>query len=300
LIFTPNTFNRQVLNDEDVAVGMSALLSLLVDPDSFVYLGVLRAIAALGDVSRKQVFSALLTAFSDDEAGARYRSLVGEALAHVLRRAGAAAPPLVPALVAACVVLARTRPSMEDAARLDDGAVNLSTMHVAPAVLDDDDDDDDDGGGAAVKTEAAAAAADRAVLRQSALSLLAEAAVSAGWAASALSTRLLDMLDVATGVLAMETVASQAATASRRSAAFVLRHLVAGLGEKLVHMDGGGTYLRQAYRALKQSAETDRDHVVRFHSLAALGALDDVMRQQLFWSDAHLRGEHVPKIGIFF
>jgi hypothetical protein len=285
-----------VLNDEDVVVGMSALLSLLVDPDSFVYLGVLRAIAALGDVSRKQVFSALLTAFSDDEAGARYRSLVGEALAHVLRRAGAAAPPLVPALVGACVVLARTRPSTEDAARLDDGAVNLSTMHVAPAVLDDD--DDDDGGGAAVKTEAAAAAADRAVLRQSALSLLAEAAVSAGWAASALSTRLLDVLDVATGVLAMETAASQAATASRRSAAFVLRHLVAGLGEKLVHMDGGGTYLRQAYRALKQSAETDRDHVVRFHSLAALGALDDVMRQQLFWSDAHLRGEHVPKFGI--
>ena len=63
-------------------------------------------------------------------------------------------------------------------------------------------------------------------------------------------------------------------------------------------MENGGLYLQASYRALKQAAE-DRDRIVQFHSMAALGALDEMMREQIFFSEAQLQGKHVPKIGIF-
>ena len=187
-----------------------------------------------------KVFSALLSAFSggdDDEAdigpgfvsSVRYRALLGESLAVVIRRAGPAAVPLVPGLVAACVKMARTRLSREDAL-LVDAAVNLNTMRVITVPEKGDEAEGVESsqsleieGGGNVDREAAAGAADRAILRQSALSLLAEAVVCAGWSASALSTRLFDVLDIATGVLSMETESSQIAVATRR---YTMSHLV--------------------------------------------------------------------------
>jgi hypothetical protein len=252
------------------------------------------------------VFSALLSGFSEDGAvpvgtdgatigpfSARNRALLAEALAVVLRRAGAAAPPFIPGLVAACVKVARTRPSTADAA-LVDAAVNLRTNRVTVGRGTDA----ADGSQSSADVDAAVAVADLAILRQSALSLLAEGVVLAGWSANAPSTRLIDVVDIATGVLAMETAPSQAATSSRRSAAFLLRHLIAGLGAKLIQMDNGGLYLKDAYRSLKLSIG-DRDTVVQFHSMAALGALDEMMRGQIFFSEAQLRGDNVPKIDIF-
>ena len=78
----------------------------------------------------------------------------------------------------------------------------------------------------------------------------------------------------------------------------MLRHLISGLREKLVHMENGGLYLRTSYRALKQAAD-DRDRIVRFHSMAALGALDEMMREQIFFSEEQLQGKYAPKIDIF-
>lgn len=284
-------------------MAISTLFALLADSDSYVYLNVLSAISALGDIARKAVFSALLSGFAEGgtvplgaDGGtigpftARNRALLAEALAVVLRRAGAAAPPLIPGLVAACVKVARTRPSLADAA-LVDSAIDLRTNRVTMA-----------GGLEGVEppadVDAAVAVADRAILRQSALSLLAEAVVVAGWSANAPSTRLIDVVDIATGVLSMETAPSQAATSCRRSAAFLLRHLISGLKDKLIQMDNGGLYLKEAYRSLKLSVG-DRDSVVQFHSVAALGALDEMMRGQIFFSEAQLRGDDVPKIDIF-
>ena len=212
-----------------------------MDTDSFVYLHVLRAISTLADLSRMKVFSALLSAFSggDDEgakgpafvSSVRYRALLGESLAAIIRRAGPAAVPLVPSLVAACVKMARTRLSREDAL-LVDAAVDLNTMRVTTPIVDHRGDEINGVESSPslvakevdkVDREAAAGAADRAILRQSALSLLAEAVVCAGWSASAHSTRLLDVLDIATGVLSMEKESSQIAVATRR---YAMHHLV--------------------------------------------------------------------------
>ena len=204
-----------------------------MDTDSFVYLHVLRAISTLADLSRMKVFSALLSAFvggDDDEAvkgpglvsSVHYRALLGESLVVIIRRAGPAAVPLVPSLVAACVKMARTRLSREDAL-LVDAVVDLSTMRVVAAPITSDETDEVESSQSQVAEEvdnvdreAAAGAADRAILRQSALSLLAEAVVCSGWSASAQSTRLFDVLDIATGVLSMETESSQIAVATRR------------------------------------------------------------------------------------
>ena len=204
-----------------------------MDTDSFVYLHVLRAVSTLADLSRMKVSSALLSAFAggdDDEtvkgpglvSSVRYRALLGESLIVIIRRAGPAAVPLVPSLVAACVKMARTRLSREDAL-LVDAVVDLSTMRVVAAPITSDEVDGVESSQSQVAEEvdnvdreAAAGAADRAILRQSALSLLAEAVVCSGWSASAQSTRLFDVLDIATGVLSMETESSQIAVATRR------------------------------------------------------------------------------------
>lgn len=82
-----------------------------------------------------------------------------------------------------------------------------------------------------------------------------------------------------------------------RSAAFLLRYVVSGLREKLLFMPDGGTYLRTAYRALKLSVY-DKDSVVKYHSEVALGELDKMMREQLFFSESQLKGENTPKIRI--
>lgn len=224
-------------------IGISTLITLLQDSDSYVYLCALTAICKLADLpnSRSRVFRALLEAFSDSSEGPRaagceenresvsnsgdkdraveksahvllsprHRSLVGEALATVMRRAGDAAPSLVPLLVPSCIRVARMRPSAEDSV-LVESLVNLRAMTMAKSADDMMSGDDSESEGRvrgkapAVDTLSAALAGDRALLRQSAMSLLAEAVVCAGWSAS---NYLIDILDIAAGVLSMEGVA---------------------------------------------------------------------------------------------
>ena len=147
----------------------------------------------------------------------RLRALVGEALASVLRRAGDAAPPLVPSLVAACITVVRARAS-DEAVGLVEDHVNLRTMIVKrPAQTDSSaeqthqSDEHTQAALAVDLTVAAAAAADIALLRQSAMSLLAESAVCAGWTAS---KYLLDILDIAVGVLTLEGMNRRTQTSS--------------------------------------------------------------------------------------
>ena len=301
-------------------VGIVALIALLADQDSYVYLSVLRVISKLADINRSAVFFTLLDAFSntsttstsastsslnsfapgrqsvstsmsiptendndnisknmittrnkneegeeqkvknkfkmkmkmkmkmDDERAIlegksevlslRHRALIGEALSDVLKRAGEAAPPFVPALIAACIKIVRVRASKEEEMSLED-FVNLKTMTIAPHVTIEKEKEKknemqsnvkevEEGSGkverkrerneveverkkeseeisAERKRErevlVAAHNADIALLRQSAISLLAEAVVCAGWIAS---NFLSDILDIATHVLALE------------------------------------------------------------------------------------------------
>ena len=289
---------------------------MLRDEESFVYLNVLHAIGGLANSDRARVFDHLLAAFSADLnnispiLSLRHRGMVGEALAVVLRRAGDAAPPLVPRLVSACLRVVRTRPTAAQSSAVE-SKVNLLTMRISKdddictannnnanndnddVVVDDDDDDEDNAASrrrrrqnavaAEAKVEAkieasrrltdfAALSADAILLRQSAVSLLAESMAAAGWSAA---RHLADVLDVAIGILTMEAHQLQSARASRRSAAFLLRYTLAGLHDKIFVMDDGD-HLEAAYRVLKLACR-DRDEVVAFHSEAGIAILEEIM-----------------------
>lgn len=265
----------QTLSGHDVDIVTSSLVALLADSDSYVYLSALTALSRLADVPlmRGRVFKDLLYAFSCrpkgqsmtperqsthtadtsqcDEDGSegysvcvstRHRALIGEALGVLLRRAGDAAPPLVPSLVAVCVRVARTRLSKEEEASLE-GFADLRSMILIRPVKDDKivtqtavkdnngtkpasniNDKKDEGEVVEnvqeqqqhqAATATAATAGDSVFLRQSALSLLADAVVCSGWGAS---KYLVDIVDIATGVLAMEGIkfSTQASSSARR------------------------------------------------------------------------------------
>jgi hypothetical protein len=158
---------------------------------------------------------------------------------------------LLPGLVPVCLKLARQRPSAE-AARLVQERVNLSSMRIAstmqnseettaPRLLEDADRVDEPSADLTLSNDhhtqsstvvtdltptaratvlaeqhldaAAAEAADQILLRQSAVALLTEALITAQAAAY---PYLDDALDIACGVLTMETGYTQSARAARR------------------------------------------------------------------------------------
>lgn len=236
----------QALSAEDVELALSALLPLLVDQESFVYLNALQVIRALANHQPCAVFTALLQSFATADSAAPLvvsvthatlpqarRAMVGEALAQLLVKARAVKDTrpahyqkmmqMLPALVAVCLKLSRQRPTSAEVMAIQD-SVDLSRMRLkstsagtfepsSESVLGDQ---------AALAerhqpTDAiiavAAAAADQDILRQSAVALLAEAVTTAGEG----SYRYLDdVLDIAVGVLSMETEYTQSARAARR------------------------------------------------------------------------------------
>lgn len=261
----------QALSEHDVDLATSSLVALLADSDSYVYLSALTALSRLADLPsmRGRVFQYLLKAYScgppgqamaserahthtketnqcDEErsegqsvcVSTRHRALIGEALGTLMRRAGDAAPPLVPHLVAVCVRVARTRLSKEEENLLE-GFADLRTMTLIRPIADGNNTSSNEvidstssmnnkkeEQESVVKEEqqqqqaataAAAVAGDSVFLRQSALSLLADAIVCVGWGAS---KYLIDIVDVTTGVLAMEgkKFSTQASSSARRCA----------------------------------------------------------------------------------
>jgi L-amino acid N-acyltransferase YncA len=252
---------------------LSALVPLLIDQESFVYLSALLVIRALAEHQPSVVFTALLQSFANTAAPERLvsvsypilpqarRAMVGEALSLLLQKARALKDKrpafyqqvlqLLPRLVPVCVKLARQRPSTE-AARLVQERVNLSSMRIASMeqnseeisanwLLEDADrigkpsadltlsNDRHAQSGTMVAdltptaratglaeqhlNAAAAEAADQILVRQSAVALLTEALITAQAAAY---PYLDDALDIACGVLTMETGFTQSARAARR------------------------------------------------------------------------------------
>lgn len=132
---------------------------------------------------------------------------------------------------------------------------------------------------------------DCVVLRQSALSLLAElmlllraeplpfsSSSSTPSASSHSVLSLSEVLDIAHGVLRMDTSSAQSAVACRRSAAFLLGCLVMDMGESLLSPSpGSGGELLEAYRALKLAAQ-DKDSIVKLHAETALEWLGQAVR----------------------
>jgi hypothetical protein len=67
---------------------------------------------------------------------------------------------------------------------------------------------------------------------------------------------------------------------SFRSAAFLLRHALEGIGDKLFQLQDGEEFLEKAFQTLNTFA-SDSDKLVRFHCEVGLGVLEQLMRAQL-------------------
>lgn len=335
---------------EDVSAALSALLPQLSDQESFVYLNALSAIRQLSEVSPKVVFDALLKIFAGEEQGqvvstasiptlpeAR-RAMVGEALVMLLHRAESlrtARPAfrmqvveLLPTLVSVCLAMARQRASSVGAASIE-SVVNLQTMRITAAVQDDTTnpadsllltDESHNATQEGIVTsrppvpraqlEQAIAAADADILRQSAVSLLAEALALAG----AASYRYLDdVLDLALGILSVEQGHGESARAARRyylfvvqayysrctlfsphafsfirAAAYLSSRAITLLCESIGADDvllgrKSRTYdsFQSTYETLQRCALHDTDEVVKFHASRGLFELQD-MYAELF------------------
>lgn len=249
------TVVSQALSELDADLVLRTLMTKVDDDDSFVYLNSLQAISILANriavscyatSGRAKIFDILLEAFlgeaiSSSSAASpsrppqstqcaspplRKRAMIGEALGLLLRSAGAAAPPLLPSLMAVCVRVARVRASVEEESLIEKYA-DLGQMRLRRQEPTDSGSDSGDGlpmadnerqavdeicvdedaklirrkvtiQGAVVASvdvehRAGSEAADRALLRQSAVSLLADAVAAGGWGAAQYLTDALDV-----------------------------------------------------------------------------------------------------------
>jgi hypothetical protein len=241
----------QALSAEDVQLALDILLPLLVDQESFVYLNSLLVIRALANHQPGAVFTALLQSFATTDTAAptvvsvvhptlpqARRAMVGEALAQLLVRARAVKDTrpahyqkvvqMLPSLVAICLMLSRQRPTSAAVMAVQD-SVDLNRMRIIATALDSATSSElttTDSATLALRSQtteadisAAAAAGDQDILRQSAVALLAEAVITAGEGAY---RYLDDVLDIAMGVLSMETEYTQSARAARRYLPFLI------------------------------------------------------------------------------
>lgn len=217
-------------NDEVIQIVFEILYTMLNDSDSFVYLHVLQVLTRLADFNRQNVFDALLCAFQSDLNGntedstslpERRRSLIGEALSSILRRSGDIAPKFVPFIVVACIKIIKKRLNDKDDNRIEE-LIDLRSMKITPVhnnTIENEDDfiakrkNERKNEKNEKKIIKAALSADNVLLRQSAVSLLAEAISTAGWSAA---NYMLDTLDIAVGILTFETKSTQTNRSIRR------------------------------------------------------------------------------------
>ena len=269
------------------------LFKLLKDSESFVYIAAVHALAHLVSREKPLFLHRVLSILTDNspETTLRERVLLVETLVLTTRRTGPSAASFATLLVHACIKLIRFRPGAGEEKVLTDSNIDLLRHRSVNVELD---------AARSEKVEDGFYTADSVILRQSAVSLLAEITVAAGFTSFPF---LFEVIDVAVGILSTESLYFQVTIYARRyvrnsrflshnyssllnssrSAAFLLRYIIRGLKEKLISTSLGAENLRLAYRGLK-IASHDADSVVRFHADAALFDLDEFMRSQLFIS----------------
>ena len=198
----------------------NVLYNMLNDSDSFVYLHVLQVLTRLADFNKQKVFNALLFAFQTDAGNdslslpERRRSLIGEALSSILRNSGDIAPKFVPFIVVACIKLIKKRLDTKDESHIEE-MIDLRNMKINRTNDENVGVDEDliSKRKNEIKIRNAALSADNVLLRQSAVSLLAEAISTAGWSAA---NYMIDTLDIAVGILTFEMKLTQANRSIRR------------------------------------------------------------------------------------
>ena len=265
---------EEPLSKSDRELARVLLIGLLKDPESFVYLNVVHALGRLADICRAEIVPILLDEYSEvgeerQQLSVHERSVLSEALMIILRRAGDAAPSYVPNYVCACIRVIKNETSvLRDASTLENHEIEQ-----------------------------------RNLLRQSALSLLAEACALAGWSAKHM---LRDVIDIAGGILSLENPAISSTKfqqqsrygnlkfgvhSGRRSAAFLVRYVLAGIRHKKFTISAADQFLPEIGSILRTIDSYDtrtvnvegnlkeirEDEVVLFHCRRALGILEQIL-----------------------
>ena len=311
------------MNENQIHIACTKLVNVLNDNESFVYLNGIHAIAALAAHNRVYVVNFYVEIFEnipreENNYGLmvsdRHRAIIAEALSMILRRSGSTAPKLVPSIISACLKIVRNlRPNSHVMQSVTQSGTNFQKLRLKPTTaiaditeseMNDDKKDDtvdlQEPELPSVPIETAVLA-DQLLLRQSALSLLADAIAFAGWTSQKYMT---DVVDVAVGILTLETGYNEVMRLSRRTASFLLRYIVNGLQEKLFIMGGpgeggigtdSGSHLLLIYRTLKLLSD-DHDDVVKLHVQTALSQIGELVREDI--SSNMGVNEKAPKITI--
>ena len=261
------------LSDGDRSIGLRVLISLLADPESFVYLNVIHAISRLAFTDDGKVFTTLLEMFAPTSAiTIRQRIILSEAITLILRRSGDAAPIYAPGCISTCIRCIK-------GTAIDQRNLTITDLEIEEMNL----------------------------FRQSAISLLAESFAVSNWSAM---KYVDDILDISLGILHLENPAissekysyyleSQSelkygAQSSRRAAAFLIRYIITGLHRKLFRTSDGRSLkmiisaleLVEAYPTRTVSVdgkliEVVEDKVIMFHIRCALALLTELESQEL-------------------
>ncbi|KAF0689599.1 Aste57867_18971 [Aphanomyces stellatus] len=133
-----------------------------------------------------------------------------------------------------------------------------------------------------------------ATFRASCLSNLAEVCGLLQWA---IQPYIADVVGCVKGILEIERQPTDAHTALRRGAVFLLYHMLQLMGRDMFEIVP--EHMTPIYRLLKLEASTETDDVCRFHAQKSLSELDALMRGELFHigrSTALPGGKALPSI----
>ena len=119
--------------------------------------------------------------------------------------------------------------------------------------------------------------AENLLLRQSAVSLLAEAIAHSGYDAE---RHLMEVVDVARSVLLVEYRQNQTNAAMRRSAIFLVKYIVMKINHRLFSLQHAGYHLKSIYTCLKLS-RNDNDKVVKFQADNCIEYFNQLVLEQL-------------------
>ena len=184
------------------------LIQLLNDAESFVYLASVHAIAHMISRDKPLFLHKIINILSDTsiERPVRQRVLITEILVLVTRRAGPSAAGFSRLIFNTCMKLIRFRPGAIEEHLLNIDKVDLLKLRSTLQEQADSSNTSND-------QHLGYHAADLIILRQSAISLLAEISVSAGFTSF---EYLFEVIDVACGILTMEAQHSQVTIYARR------------------------------------------------------------------------------------
>jgi len=252
---------------DDTVTSLRILLHMLNDIDSFVYLHVIKAISIVAQFNRQKVSGLLLDGFANGtitlestniDLDIRQRSLIGDALSLIIRRTGHVLTTEGSVYVIGCLAVLRhvALPSATANSTIDD-KFDLSSVrfldkdNTVNELMEGNED-----------TMYAIVSAENILLRQSALSLLAEVIAHSGYDAE---RHLVEVIDIARTVLLVEYRRNQSNAAMRRSAIFLIKYIVVKINHRLFSAQHAGYHLKSIYTCLKL-ARNDCDQVVKFQA----------------------------------